>query len=106
MSVPQKGHFWRSALSHLTVSLICLPHLKHVISSGKLSKNIFWFYKPPASGQSAEFKLQKKTVDHKPRRRDQFEKQRPLRRLLYKRSFALRRDPARPPLPQTKTKVC
>ena len=40
MSVPQKGHFRLSALSHLTVSLICLPHLEHVISSGKLSKNI------------------------------------------------------------------
>ena len=25
MSVPQRGHFRLSALSHLTVSLICLP---------------------------------------------------------------------------------
>jgi hypothetical protein len=47
----QKGHFWLSALSHLTVSLVCLPHLKHVISSGKLSKNIVLFYNPPASGK-------------------------------------------------------
>ena len=43
MSVPQKGHFRLSALSQLTVSLICLPHLEHVISSGKLSKNIVSF---------------------------------------------------------------
>jgi hypothetical protein len=43
MSVPQKGHFRLSALSHLTVSLICLPHLEHVISSGKLSKNMVLF---------------------------------------------------------------
>jgi len=42
MSVPQKGHFRLSALSQLTVSLICLPHLEHVSSSGKLSKNIVW----------------------------------------------------------------
>jgi hypothetical protein len=27
----------------LTVSLICLPHLEHVISSGKLSKNMVLF---------------------------------------------------------------
>src|SRR4029077_19566343 len=43
MGVPQKGHFRLSALSQLTVSLICLPHLEHVISSGKLSKNIVLF---------------------------------------------------------------
>jgi hypothetical protein len=43
MSVSQKGHFRLSALSHLTVSLICLPHLEHVISSGKLSKNMVLF---------------------------------------------------------------
>ena len=60
MSVPQKGHFWLSALSHLTVSLICLPHLKHVISSGKLSKNIFLFYNPPASGQRRNSNFPKK----------------------------------------------
>jgi hypothetical protein len=41
--MPQKGHLRLSALSHLTVSLICLPHLGHVISSGKLSKNIVLF---------------------------------------------------------------
>ncbi len=35
----QEGHLRLSALNHLTVSLICLPHLGHVISSGKLSKN-------------------------------------------------------------------
>jgi hypothetical protein len=45
MSVPQKGHFRLSALSHLTVSLICLSHLEHVISSGKLSKNVVLFTK-------------------------------------------------------------
>jgi hypothetical protein len=33
MSASQKGHFRLSALSHLTVSLISLPHFKHVISS-------------------------------------------------------------------------
>jgi hypothetical protein len=43
MSVLQKGHFRLSALSQLTVSLICLPHLEHVISSGKLSKNMVLF---------------------------------------------------------------
>jgi hypothetical protein len=43
MSAPQKGHFRLSALSQLTVSLICLPHLEHVISSGKLSKNMVSF---------------------------------------------------------------
>jgi hypothetical protein len=39
----QKGHFRLFALSQLTVSLITLPHFKHVISSGKLSKNIVVF---------------------------------------------------------------
>jgi hypothetical protein len=51
------GRFWLSALSHLTVSLVCLPHLKHVISSGKLSKNIVFFYNPPASGKRRNSKF-------------------------------------------------
>ncbi|MGC1868979.1 MAG: hypothetical protein WA720_22855, partial [Pseudolabrys sp.] len=56
MSVSQKGHFRLSALSHLTVSLICLPHLEHVISSGKLSKNMVLVHrmnKTPLFGKSA-----------------------------------------------------
>jgi hypothetical protein len=71
MSVPQKGHFWLSALSHLTVSLICLPHLKHVISSGKLSKNIVLFYNPPASGKRRNSKFLKNYMSYgnSPRRR-------------------------------------
>ena len=40
---PAKGTFPTLSLSQLTVSLICLPHLEHVISSGKLSKNMILF---------------------------------------------------------------